>query len=277
MSRPRSFAILLEAAAAVVAVGVVRHGCGGMGRRVPGGILIGDAALYDALGHRLLLGSLLDRIAADVAVVVPESARVLEVGCGPGRLSIRLARRYGLDVTGLDLDPAMIERARANAERSRDGDERRPEFIVGDVASLAFPDGSFDLVVSTLSMHHWADPTAGLAEIGRVLPGRSCARVGLPGRPRAAARTTARSGRAGERVSASLGRRSAMALAVAVRPSSTDRARARRRRAPPRGSVDPGPTRRPRRAISPRYREVRCSTPSSSRSRLPWRPWASED
>jgi SAM-dependent methyltransferase len=37
------------------------------------------------------------------------------------------------------------------------------------VAALAFPDGSFDLVVSTLSMHHWADPTAGLTEIGRVL------------------------------------------------------------------------------------------------------------
>jgi SAM-dependent methyltransferase len=34
---------------------------------------------------------------------------------------------------------------------------------------LPFPDGSFDLVVSTLSMRHWADPTTGLAEIGRVL------------------------------------------------------------------------------------------------------------
>jgi SAM-dependent methyltransferase len=140
-----------------------------MGRRVPGGILIGDAALYDALGHQLLLGSLLDQIAADVAATAADGARVLEVGCGPGRLSIRLAHRYGLDVIGFDLDPAMIERARANAERSQDGDERRPEFLVGDVASLAFPDGSFDLVVSTLSMHHWADPTAGLAEIGRVL------------------------------------------------------------------------------------------------------------
>jgi ubiquinone/menaquinone biosynthesis C-methylase UbiE len=37
------------------------------------------------------------------------------------------------------------------------------------VAALTFPDRSFDLVVSTLSMHHWADPAAGLAEIGRVL------------------------------------------------------------------------------------------------------------
>ncbi len=63
----------------------------------------------------------------------------------------------------------MIERARANADRAGDGDERRSSFLVGDVASLPFPDGSFDLIVSTLSMHHWADPTAGLAEIGRVL------------------------------------------------------------------------------------------------------------
>ncbi len=94
---------------------------------------------------------------------------MLEVGCGPGRLSIRLARQHGLDVTGLDLDPAMIERARANADRLGSGDQRRPSFLVGDAASLAFPDGSFDLVVSTFSMHHWADPTAGLAEIARVL------------------------------------------------------------------------------------------------------------
>jgi len=41
--------------------------------------------------------------------------------------------------------------------------------LVGDVAALAFPGGSFDLVVSTLLMHHWADPTGGLAEIARVL------------------------------------------------------------------------------------------------------------
>ncbi|MBI4261396.1 MAG: class I SAM-dependent methyltransferase [Actinobacteria bacterium] len=171
MGRPRRYGVLLGAAAGVAAaVAVVRHRRGSArGRRVPGGILVGDAAVYDAVAHRLVLGSLLGRVAADVAAVAPEGARVLEVGCGPGRLSIRLARQHGLDVTGLDLDPAMIERARANADRPGDGDGRRPSFLVGDVASLAFPDGSFDLVVSTLSMHHWADPTAGLAEIGRVL------------------------------------------------------------------------------------------------------------
>jgi len=170
IARPRTFLILLGAAAAAAAgVAVVRHGRGAMGRKVPGGILIGDAALYDALSHRLLFGSLFGRIAADIAAVAPDGARVLEVGCGPGRLSILLARKHGLDVTGLDLDPTMIERARENADGSRSGDQRRPSFLVGDVASLAFPDRSFDLVVSTLSMHHWADPTAGLAEVGRVL------------------------------------------------------------------------------------------------------------
>jgi ubiquinone/menaquinone biosynthesis C-methylase UbiE len=124
--------------------------------------------VYDTLS-RLLLGPLIDGIAADVAAVAPAGAQVLEVGCGPGHLSIRLARQHGLDVTGLDLDPAMIARARANADRPGNSDQCRPSFVVGDVATLAFPDGSFDLVVSTLPMHHWADPTAGLAEIGRVL------------------------------------------------------------------------------------------------------------
>ncbi len=56
MGQPRRFLILLGAAAAAVAV--VRHGRRAEGRRVPGGILIGDAAFYDA-SSRLLLGPLI--------------------------------------------------------------------------------------------------------------------------------------------------------------------------------------------------------------------------
>jgi ubiquinone/menaquinone biosynthesis C-methylase UbiE len=80
-----------------------------------------------------------------------------------------MVRQLGLDVTGLDLDPEMLEVARANAQHAADDDLRQPSFVLGDVASLSFPDASFDLVVSTLSMHHWADTRAGLSEIGRVL------------------------------------------------------------------------------------------------------------
>ena len=174
-SRTRTFLILLGAVAAAAAgVAVVRHWHGtSNGRRVMGGTLIGNAVAYDEMS-RLVLGSFFGPIAADIAAAAPDGARVLEVGCGPGHLSIRLARQHGLDVTGLDLDPAMIERARANADRSEDGDERWPSFLIGDVAALPLPDESFDLVVSTMSMHHWADPTAGMAEIDRVLrPGAS--------------------------------------------------------------------------------------------------------
>jgi SAM-dependent methyltransferase len=182
MGRFRTFAVLLGAAAAAAAI--VRHGRGGgTGRAVPGGILIGDTGAYEAMS-RLVLGTLFGGIAANVAASVPAGARVLEVGCGPGHLSTRLAR-HGHDVTGLDLDPAMIDRARTNAHRAGGGEERRPSFVVGDVAALPFPDRSFDVVVSTLSMHHWADPTAGLAEIRRVLrPGAPALiwdlRPGLP-------------------------------------------------------------------------------------------------
>jgi SAM-dependent methyltransferase len=166
MVQARKLVILADAAAAALAV--LRHGRhGARGHQVPGGILIGDAAVYDTLS-RLLLGPFLARIAADIAAAAPEGARVLEVGCGPGHLSTRLAH-HGFEVAGLDLDPSMIARAQANIDRAGNGDRRQPSFLVGDVAALAFPDRSFDLVVSTLSMHHWADPAAALAEIGRVL------------------------------------------------------------------------------------------------------------
>lgn len=165
--RGRTRTLAVFAGAVALALGVARHVRGPAGRETPGGILVGDVTLYDSLGHRLL-GSFFRGIAADVAALASEDARVLEVGCGPGRLSIRLARDHGIDVTGLDLDPAMIERARANAARSS-GHGRQPSFVVGDVASLSFPDGTFDLVISTLSMHHWSDPTTGLDEIARVL------------------------------------------------------------------------------------------------------------
>lgn len=165
----RLLRVLLFLIGAAAAVAVARHGLRSVGgHRAPGGILVGDAGGYDAFSRRML-GSFFDRIADDVAEAASNGARVLEVGCGPGHLSIQLARRQGLVVTGVDLDPAMVERAQVNAVGIDGIDGRRPSFQVGDVAHLAFADDTFDLVVSTLSMHHWADPSAGLSEIGRVL------------------------------------------------------------------------------------------------------------
>jgi ubiquinone/menaquinone biosynthesis C-methylase UbiE len=152
----------------IAAIGAIARARGhGAGQQEPGGILIRDAGVYD-LHTRILFGSLFRPIAADIAAVGPPSARILEVGCGPGHLSVRLARDHDLDVTGVDLDPRMIDRAQADADRDA-GELRQPRFIVGDVAALPFDDASFDLVVSTFSMHHWSDPPSGLREISRVL------------------------------------------------------------------------------------------------------------
>ena len=112
--------------------------------------------------------SLFGPIADDIARVASPGSAVLEVGCGSGALSIRLAADHGLAVTAVDVDPDEIRSAREKASRaSRAG--LKPEFLVADVAALPFDDASFDLVVSTFSMHHWDDKQAGLAEVWRVL------------------------------------------------------------------------------------------------------------
>jgi ubiquinone/menaquinone biosynthesis C-methylase UbiE len=113
--------------------------------------------------------SLFGPIADDIASVAPSGTAVLEVGCGSGALSLRLAAHHGLTVTGVDVDPDEIRRAREKAARAAGAGWARPEFLVADVARMPFDDASFDLVVSTFSMHHWDDKVAGLADVCRVL------------------------------------------------------------------------------------------------------------
>jgi ubiquinone/menaquinone biosynthesis C-methylase UbiE len=125
----------------------------------------GDPEHYDRFATRFER-RLRTRIAADVAALrLPAGAHVLDVGTGPGRLPVQIARQNPLIwVTGLDVSPRMIEAAKAAIEP---GQQVIAE--VGDVAALPYKDGSVDLVVSTLSQHHWPDRAAALAELARVL------------------------------------------------------------------------------------------------------------
>jgi ubiquinone/menaquinone biosynthesis C-methylase UbiE len=75
------------------------------------------------------------------------------------------ARRPDLRLTGVDLSADMIASATRNLEPFGD----RASARVGDVTSLPFPDRSFDLIVSSLSLHHWDDPEAAVPELARVL------------------------------------------------------------------------------------------------------------
>ena len=119
--------------------------------------------------------SLFGPIADDIARVAPPGAAVLEVGCGSGALSIRLAAHHGLAVTAVDVDPDEIRRAREKAARTGSAGRATPEFLVADVARMPFDDASFDLVVSTFSMHHWDD------KAGRTRGGLAGASAGVAG------------------------------------------------------------------------------------------------
>jgi ubiquinone/menaquinone biosynthesis C-methylase UbiE len=94
---------------------------------------------------------------------------VLDVGCGTGTLAIEMARRVGRAgrVAGVDPGTQQIARARVKAAR-----RHLPiDFQIGVIEHLAFPDQSFDVVFSTLMMHHLPAglKRQGLAEIARVL------------------------------------------------------------------------------------------------------------
>ena len=125
-----------------------------------------SAGMYDNLAASLL-GGFYARVADEVAEAHP-TGTILEVGSGPGRLAVRLAQTASnLEITGVDISSAMVERANRLAVGAGLGE--RVRFEVGDVGALPFPEGSFHGVVSTLSLHHWPDPARGLAEIHRVL------------------------------------------------------------------------------------------------------------
>jgi len=117
---------------------------------------------------------LYQRVAADAAAAVglAEGDLVVDVGTGPGRVPRLLHRlRPDLQVEGIDVSAEMIDGARATAARE-DAATAGPgglRYTVADVAELPFPDQSVALVVSSLSLHHWPDPEAGISEIRRVL------------------------------------------------------------------------------------------------------------
>jgi SAM-dependent methyltransferase len=118
------------------------------------------AAFFYRLWAEPALAPMHERIAAEIPV---SSGRLLDVGCGPGRLTRRLAAaRPGVEVVGLDPSADMLRQAgrqRALANLS---------FRLGRPATFGASD-EFDLAVTVLSFHHWEEPAAELEGIHRAL------------------------------------------------------------------------------------------------------------
>lgn len=95
---------------------------------------------------------------------VKSSDTVLDVACGPGIVACAFAPR-AKHVTGIDLTPAMLEQAR---KRQLEMQLENLTWQSGDVLSLPFADGSFSLVITRYSFHHFLAPQAVLTEMMRV-------------------------------------------------------------------------------------------------------------
>ena len=145
------------------------------------GRLIRWAKYYDLIVQVMALGQAgkLRRMTIERAHVKPGEC-VLDVGCGTGDLTLLAKKITGPSgqVAGIDPAPEMIDVARGKAKRARSD----VDFRVGVIEQLPFPDGSFDVVLSSLMMHHLPDDLKqrGLAEIRRVLRSPDAV-LGTPG------------------------------------------------------------------------------------------------
>ncbi len=101
--------------------------------------------------------------------------RLLDIGCGPGTITVDLAVRLAPgEVIGFDIAPDVIKRGEALLAEPTASPNCR--FMVDDVYAMSFPDDAFDIVHAHQVLQHLSDPVAALREMNRVLkPGGTLA------------------------------------------------------------------------------------------------------
>jgi demethylmenaquinone methyltransferase/2-methoxy-6-polyprenyl-1,4-benzoquinol methylase/phosphoethanolamine N-methyltransferase len=133
------------------------------------GRVIHGARWYDLFSRVISFGR--DKAIREKLIELAAPARgekVLDVGCGTGTLALALKSSVGTgEVHGIDASPEMIEVAKGKAAKA--GSDI--DFQVALIEAIPFPDASFDLVTSSLMLHHLPDDlkAKGFLEIRRVL------------------------------------------------------------------------------------------------------------
>jgi ubiquinone/menaquinone biosynthesis C-methylase UbiE len=99
---------------------------------------------------------------------VKTATSLLDVGCGPGTITVDFAKNYMPNgkVTGVEYSESVLEKARAHAELEG---VKNIEFEYGDIYNLKYPDNSFDVVYAHQVLQHLSNPVLALKELRRVV------------------------------------------------------------------------------------------------------------
>lgn len=123
------------------------------------------AEIYDSWFVPVLFAPVAEQMVAGAAQ--PPQARVLDIACGTGIVARTVAARlHGQgQITGLDLNPAMLRVARRRSEAAG----LEIDWVQGDAQALPFPDAVFDLVFCQQAIQFFPDRALAVAEMHRVL------------------------------------------------------------------------------------------------------------
>ncbi|NNC92251.1 MAG: methyltransferase domain-containing protein [Acidimicrobiia bacterium] len=130
-----------------------------------------DNEVYTHSHQPVVLASYGTRTAEEAAAFLlshlKPGMRILDLGCGPGSITLGLARYVApAETVGVDQSEEALATARALAREQNVGNVR---FEQADVYELPFDDATFDVVYGHQILQHLADPVAALTEAGRVL------------------------------------------------------------------------------------------------------------
>jgi ubiquinone/menaquinone biosynthesis C-methylase UbiE len=126
------------------------------------------AIIYSAIVAKSPIMKDFYHMVAEEVLSKMSSGKILDIGTGPGYLPLEIGQRsQGIEIKAIDISPAMVEIAEQNSQKM--GLSERVEFLFGSAEKIPFEQGYFDLIVSTGSFHHWAQPKECLKEIHRVL------------------------------------------------------------------------------------------------------------
>jgi ubiquinone/menaquinone biosynthesis C-methylase UbiE len=133
----------------------------------PEGIPWPGSVLYNAISSSEIFQRHYELVANDILSYCRRGA-LLDIGTGPAWLLLKLHQHTpGMKLVGIDSSSAMLTQARQNIKAA--GLAGTIEIKQGNADNVPFPNDSFDIVVSTGSLHHWKRPTAAFNEVYRVL------------------------------------------------------------------------------------------------------------